>query len=200
MEAMVDSPGSSIGVSRPTEVGVPCRADSWRRLFDELARDRLGALEELYDLASSEVFGLALWRTGSADDAADVVQDVFVRVAEQRNKLASVRQPRSWLLTVAHRMAVDVARRRTRRKSAPIEEAAFLSATHSDAERTLDGERASVQLAGLSPKQREVVYLRHFADLTFAAIGRVVGVPTFTAASRYRLGIARLRSLMEAVP
>jgi DNA-directed RNA polymerase specialized sigma24 family protein len=52
-------------------------------------------------------------------------------------------------------------------------------------------------LAGLPLKQRETIYLRHFAGCTFADIGRIVGVPTFTASSRYRLGVHRLRRLME---
>jgi len=197
---MVESPGSSIGGPQAASLGASSGTEPWRRVFDALARDSLGALEDLYDLAASEVYGLALWRTGSVEDAADVVQDVFVRVAEQRGKLASVRQPRPWLLTVTHRLAIDVTRRRLRRKAAPIEEALLLTGGPAEPERALDGERASAHLADLPAKQREVVYLRHFADLTFAAIGRVVGVPTFTAASRYRLGMARLRRLMEAAP
>ena len=38
------------------------------------------------------------------------------------------------------------------------------------------------------------------ASCTFAEIGRIVGVPKFTAASRYRNGIAKLRRLMEGRP
>ena len=55
-------------------------------------------------------------------------------------------------------------------------------------------------LKDLPPPQREALYLRHFAGLTFAQIGRVAGVPTFTAASRYRLGIRRLRRMMGIEP
>jgi DNA-directed RNA polymerase specialized sigma24 family protein len=42
--------------------------------------------------------------------------------------------------------------------------------------------------------------MRHFEECTFARIGRITGVPTFTAASRYRLGIGRLRRLLERRP
>jgi RNA polymerase sigma-70 factor (ECF subfamily) len=171
--------------------------DSWRGLFREIADGRAQALERLYDLASRRLFGLALWHTGSQDDACDVVQEVMVRVAEQRHRLARVRNPRSWLLTVAYRVSVDVIRRRKRRPSEPVEEHPFLTAPEVDSARAVDAERVSRMLVRLPPAQRDAVYLREYADCSFAEIGRIVGVPTFTAASRYRLGIGRLRRLVE---
>ena len=60
----------------------------------------------------------------------------------------------------------------------------------------VDARRVSDLLARLAPKLREAVFLRHFAELTFAAAARVMGVPTFTAASRYRLALRRLRDWM----
>jgi RNA polymerase sigma-70 factor (ECF subfamily) len=168
---------------------------SWGELFGDLAEGNARALEEIYDAAAGKIFGLALWRTGSREDACDVVQEVFVRLVEQGERLRKVKKPKAWILTVAHRVAVDATRRR--RKSEPLESCRFLESMSGDADRELDAERAGSLLAGLPPTQREAVYLRHFADCTFAEIGRVTGVPTFTAASRYRLGISKLRDLME---
>ncbi len=187
MEAMSDDIAGQTG-----KTGVE---RSWDELFLELARGKARALEELYDAAAGRIFGLALWRTGSREDACDVVQEVFVRLVEQGERLRRVRKPKAWVLTVAHRAAVDATRRR--RKSEPLESCRFLESTSGDADRELDADRAGSLLAGLPSTQREAVYLRHFADCTFAEIGRITGVPTFTAASRYRLGISKLRELME---
>ena len=44
-------------------------------LFAQVAEGRLAALEPLYDELGEEVHGLALWRTGSAADAADEKKD-----------------------------------------------------------------------------------------------------------------------------
>lgn len=174
------------------------RADEdWRDLFADLATGRLAALDELYDLAAPRLFGLALWRTGSKDDAADVVQDVFVRVAEQGARLAKVRNPRAWLMTVTNRAAIDVTRRRSRRQTELLENCAYLTVADDDGERTLDATQVSVLLAGLPDTHRVVIYLKHFAGCTFAEIGDIVGVPKFTAASRYRNGIQKLRKLLE---
>jgi len=172
-------------------------AGEWRALFSSLAAGTPQALARLYDVAASRIFGLALWRTGSPEDAGDVVQELFVRVATQRNRLRRVRDPKAWLLTVARRLAVDAVRRRNRHAAEPVEECPFLEAPGGDAARILDAQRASALLARLPEAQREAIYLHHHAGCTFAAIGDIVGVPTFTAASRYRLGIAKLRRLME---
>ena len=98
----------------------------WRSIFADLAQGRVAALEELYDLASGDVYRLALWRTSSAEDAEDTVQDVFVRVAEQGHRLASVRRPRRWLLTVTHRVAIDLCRKRSRRQADPLDDVPYL--------------------------------------------------------------------------
>ena len=171
-------------------------AARWREIFAELAAGRVERLADLYDLASRRLHGLALWRTGRHDLAADVVQDVFVRVAEQGVRLARVRDPRWWLLAVTHRLAIDAVRRAARREAEPVEDHADLAADPVDHGRTLDARRVWALAARLSAKQREVVYLRHAAGMSHAEIGRCLGIPAFTAASRYRLALAALRSML----
>jgi RNA polymerase sigma-70 factor (ECF subfamily) len=170
---------------------------NWQDLFQDLADGRLVALAELYDEAVPKLYGLALWRTGSEEDAADVVQDVFVRVVEQGRRLERVKNPKAWLLTVTHRAAIDVTRRRRRHIAEPLEEFPYLTAADGNSERMLDAAQVSVLLAGLPETLRDVIYLKHFAGCTFAEIGEIVGVPKFTAASRYRNGVSKLRQLME---
>ena len=167
----------------------------WRELFREFAAGRPDGLGELYDMASRRLYGLALWRTGSRELAADVVQDVFVRVAERRERLGEVRDPRWWLLAVTHRLAVDAVRRAARRQAEPIDEQAGVAAESVDDARAVDARRAWALLGNLSAKQREVVYLHDAAGMSHAEIGRCLGIPAFTAASRYRLAIRALRGL-----
>ena len=173
--------------------------------LSRLAAGDLTALDPIYDAYATQIYGLALWRTASPDDAADVLQIVFVKLAERRGQLGAVQNPRAYILTMARRATVDLVRSRRRRPAISTEDVAFLEvATESSGkdsavtpEESIDARNASRLLSELPDAQREAVYLRHFADLTFAEIGRVTGVPTFTAASRYRLGIRRLRKQMQ---
>jgi RNA polymerase sigma-70 factor, ECF subfamily len=180
----------------PTRTGAWDDAARWHEIFAELAAGRVERLADLYDIASRRLFGLALWRTGRRELAAEVVQEVFVRVAEQGDRLARVRDPRWWLLAVGHRLAVDAARRAARRETEPIEDHADLAVEPVDHGRAVDAQRAWALVARLSAKQREVVYLRHAAGMSHAEIGRCLGVPAFTAASRYRLALAALRGML----
>lgn len=164
-----------------------------RDLLGQLAEGQFAALEPLYLAYSDEFFGLALWRTGSAEDAADVVQEVFVRLVSRRDRLAALRDPLSYLRKMVHRVSIDVHRSRKRRREDPIETCAFLEATEANLESEFDARRVSGMLQTLPPAQREAIYLRQFRGCSFAEIARATGVPVFTAASRYRIGIQRMR-------
>jgi RNA polymerase sigma-70 factor (ECF subfamily) len=161
-------------------------------LLARLAGGDLSALDPIYDACASEIFATAHWRTGSATDAEDCVQDVFVKLASSPAIAAGIRHARRYLMTMAHRAAVD--RMRTRRPSVALDNAPLLEARSLDPDRVLDASRATQSLSELPDAQREAIYLHHFAGLSFRELARVTGVPTFTAASRYRLGIAHLRA------
>ena len=94
---------------------------------------------------------------------------------------------------MAHNAAIKIARRRL--VAVQVEDV-VLEPVVSDPGVKVDAARAASIIRRLSPRQCEAVFLRHFVGLTFAQIGDVTGVPTFTAASRYRLGMGRLRKLM----
>lgn len=170
------------------------REEELAGLLTRLAGGDLSALEPIYDACASELFATAHWRTGSAADAADCVQDVFVKLASSPAIVAGIRHGRRYLMTMAHRAALD--RMRARRPGVALDDAPFLEARGLDPDRVLDASRATVILRALPDAQREAIYLHHFAGLSFRELAQVTGVPTFTAASRYRLGIARMRALL----
>lgn len=180
------------GSTAVMEAGTPdLREAELTDLLARLAGGDRDALGPIYDAWHRELYAAALWRTGSRADAADVVQDVFVKLASSHTTPARIDRPRRWLLTIAHRAAVD--RLRKRRADAPLDEAEFVATIDADAATSADAHTVSRALASLPATQRETIYLHHYAELPFREIGKITGVPTFTAASRYRLGIAKLR-------
>ncbi len=188
-------------VAAAAGIPIPAREESWgdalRAPFAALAAGDVSALETVWEIASRRLYGLALWRTGCAEDARDVVQEVFVRLASRRHELGAVASPHVWLLAVAHHAAVDVARRRSRRRTGPLEDAAHVAAPAGEPERAVEASRLSLLLARLPAAQREAVSLRHVAGCSLREVAAITGVPLFTAASRCRLGLARLRRMME---
>lgn len=167
-----------------------------RHAFDQVRSGELGALDTIWDLVARDLYSLALWRTGSAEDAEDALQEVFLRLARRPVRQDRVHNLRSYLLRMVHNAAVDTARRR----ETPITEDTPELVAISTVDDRIDGRRASALLLGLPPAQREVVFLRHFAGLSFREIAAVCRIPTFTAASRHRLAIDRLRKLLGVQP
>jgi RNA polymerase sigma-70 factor (ECF subfamily) len=164
-----------------------------------LACGDITALDALWDLCARDLYGLALWRSGSSADAEDAVQEVFLRLARSPQTLARARGPRAYLLAMAHHAAVDLCRKR-REEVIEADLLLVVQGPVADPGRLADAQRASRLVRELPPKQRAVVFLKHFAELTFRDIGRVTGVPTFTASSRYRSAMRRLRERMGVAP
>ena len=172
--------------------------DDDRADLERLAGGDRAALGPLYDRHADAVFRHALWTVGRVEDAEDVVQTVFVRLAERGAGGRAIGSLRAFLATAAHRAAIDVLRaRRRRRESAEVEIDALIGARGGPAEDAADREWAA-RVARLPPEQREVVVLRAWGEFSFREIGRIAGVTTWTAASRWRLAIGRLRRSVAA--
>lgn len=162
-------------------------------LFRDLAAGRLEALDGVWRQCGDQLYGLALWRTRSAADAEDAVQDVFVRLARHGARLSRVRDPRSYLLRMTRNAAADIA---ARRRHDPLDDAMPLLVEPDAPEGRIDAGRVSALIAGLPAGQREAVFLHDLAGLSFREVAEVCGIPLFTAASRHRLAIRRLRRLL----
>lgn len=162
-------------------------------LFADLAKGREDALEGIWDRCADLLYGFALWRTGSPPDAEDVVQEVWVRLARSGRLLGRVRNPRAYLMRMTRNAAADLM---AGRRTVPIEENTPIPVVVEPADARVDGRRASELVLRLSPKLREVVFLHQLADLSFREIGEICRIPMFTAASRHRLAIRKLRELM----
>lgn len=174
-----------------------------RSLTERLAAGDEAALAQLYDAYAGRAFGLAYRVTGDRGAAEDVVHDAFLWTWEHASRFDPARgEAGSLLLTITHRRAIDVVRRRRRidGRSSPGRELdledesalAILSTVESaDVRRKVrDGLRA------LNPDQREVIELAYFEGMTQGEIAERQEIPLGTVKSRIRLGLQRLRSIL----
>ncbi len=166
-----------------------------RAAAQALAEDDPAGLGPLYYLLADRVYGLALWISGSEAEAADTAQDTFVRVWQKRRYVAAARDPLSYVLGMARSVAIDRLRRNRLDATEGVE--TLLAPVLDEPERRLDAQRVSKLLLRLPLAQRVTVYLHVFAGLSFREVGRATGVPRFTAASRYRLALRKLREWLE---
>jgi RNA polymerase sigma-70 factor (ECF subfamily) len=166
------------------------------RLAKRLARGDQAAFAELYDACADRLHHYLAVRLGSRDDADDVLQETFVRLARTRKRLSGVENLVAYVFTIGRNEAARLAARESRRRESrvsPGSQALFRETAGDDAQARETAELVAAALDRLEVEQREVVELKIYAGLTFREIAEVTGLPQGTVATRYRTAIGRLR-------
>jgi RNA polymerase sigma-70 factor, ECF subfamily len=136
---------------------------------------------------------LRLYARQWGEGAEDLVQDAFVKLAQQ---VPPPEQVLPWLYTVVRNEAMtgrrSAARRRRREERAGTPEAWF-----STTDDRLDADEVTRRLAELPLELREAIVARLWGGLTFEAVAALVGCSVPTAHRRYQAGLAQLRERLE---
>ena len=164
--------------------------------------DREADFRGLYQAHRVAVHAYFTGRTGDRDAAADLMQDVFLRVWQHLDQLAGMPEDRqrAWIFTVARNLSVDAHRHRHTQAGAeqalarePVRREQPASAAVIAAERVAVVGHA---ISALPEQQRVTLTMAAASGLTSGEIADVLGVPAGTV--RYRLSQAR-RALAEAL-
>jgi RNA polymerase sigma-70 factor, ECF subfamily len=157
-------------------------------------------LPQLYDDHAAALFAFLINFTRREADARDVLQELFLKLAAQPQRLNDIREARAYLIRLAHHLAIDAHRRRATHEAA-LERAAAepvtLFAAAGDPDEAAFRGALAEALAELPADQRAVVHLKLWEQMTFAEIAEALDIPANTAASRYRYGIDKLQALLR---
>lgn len=159
-------------------------------------------LERIYDAHAAALFAFLLNFTRKEDTTRDLLQEVFIKLAQRPDLLAEARDERGFLLLMTHRLAIDHFRRRhsrERRHDALAIEQTPLFAEAGDPDETEFRRQLTEALGELPADQRAVVHLKLWEGLTFDQIATTLDIPLNTAASRYRYGIDKLRDRLRPI-
>ena len=160
------------------------------------------AFARLYDATSSRVFGLVLRVVRDRAQAEEVTQDVFLEIWRSSARYDQARgSALGWMLTIAHRKAVDRVRSaeaQTRRDAAyeARSQAPPFDATSEEAHRNLDAQRVRRALDTLTEAQRGALELAYFGGYTHREVAVMLDLPVGTAKTRIRDGLIRLRDTL----
>jgi len=158
---------------------------------------RLGALHK-------ESFSWALTCcAGNATDAEDVLQSVYLQIMEGKARFGGQAKFKTWLFSVIRNQAVKEMRRQMvrrifllRQQAEPPSRPHGLSPDAALA-RTEWESRFEQALNALPRRQREVLHLVFYEDLTINAAARVMGVSLGSARQHYERGKAKLRQQFQ---
>ncbi|MFE5913086.1 RNA polymerase sigma factor [Streptomyces wedmorensis] len=161
--------------------------------------ERPPTLTELYRARRVDMVRLALFLVDDLHTAEDVVQDAFASVCRTYGtSLAGLKDPGAYLHTAVVNAARSVLRRRRTARAytpphqgvgPPVDEALLLAEEH---RHVLDA------LARLTHRQREVLVLRYWSELTEAQIAQTLGLSRGTVKSTASRALDALERLLEA--
>ncbi|MCO7239582.1 MULTISPECIES: ECF RNA polymerase sigma factor SigK [unclassified Aeromicrobium] len=170
-------------------------------LLVRVARGDEAAFAALYDVLGATVFGMARRVIRDPARAEEVAQEVFLQVWQTAARFDPARgTAKSWVLTLAHRRAVDAVRHD---QAATNRENSYDWSPGVDHDQVLETVTVRLEheqvrrcLEGLTELQREAVNLAYYQGYTYAEVAQVLGANPATVKTRMRDGLVRLRDCM----
>lgn len=171
-------------------------------LITQTARGDADAFAQMYDILSGRVYGMVLRVLRDRSQSEEVTQEVLVEVWRQASRYSRERgSVRGWVLTIAHRRAVD--RVRSAQASTAREEKVGRSSAErefdevvEEVEHRMEAEQVRRALGVLTELQREAVQLAYYGGYTHREVSELLDVPLGTIKTRLRDGLIRLRDEM----
>ena len=157
-------------------------------------------LEEQIEAAMRRGYVAAFRILGDPDDARDACQEAAARVLAARDRYDPEQPLYPWFYRVLKNHCLDRLRRRGRIEARQVDQE-VADASKTAESRVLDDERSRAvrsAIAGLPEDQREIIELRHFQDLSYEEMAKVLNCPTGTVMSRLYRARKSLRAALAA--
>jgi len=165
------------------------------------------SFEELLNRHQQKIYTSIYLFVKDQNQAEDIFQEVFIKIIDtlRKGKYNHEGKFSQWAMRISYNLCVDYFRRSKRRPQVqPTEEFDIfevLRLTDDNAEqrimRSQTHEKVRKLVDMLPPEQREVVILRHYADMSFKEIAKLTRVSINTALGRMRYALINIRKLME---
>lgn len=169
----------------------------FRRPPEPLAED----LEDAFREHSRLVYRTAYSVTGSAQDAEDVVQTLFLQILRRGFPPAFKQNPKGYLYRAAVNLSLNAVKSRKRRASAGDPEQLEIADSHPDEREAATKDdlqsRLVEAIAQLNPRAVEMLVLRYEHDTSEAEIGRLLGTSRAVVAVTLFRARARLKKLLK---
>ncbi|PHR18584.1 MAG: RNA polymerase subunit sigma [Sphingopyxis sp.] len=191
-----------MGASEISRTDTQRARDSLLEIMARVANSDRAALEKLYELTSSKLFGICLRICGDRSAAEDVLQEVYIKVWHRADQYQADRySPISWLAVITRNASIDWLRKNGRQNYAN-EEAIEIIADDAPLSDTVIEERQQKArimncLEQLEEEQKKPIRSAFFGGYTYAALAKKIEVPLSTMKSRIRRGLMSLKKCLE---
>lgn len=158
-------------------------------------KDATGQLSALYDQYAGKLYAYACLLSGSRNEAEDILQESFLRMAGHLEKILSLENPQGYLFKIVRNETFRLRSRWLNWRKHDVAKGTIHLACRKEIGRHagIDAEHIQQAVKSLPPDQREIMFLKVWQDMTFSEIGELLKISANTAASRYRYGMTALR-------
>jgi RNA polymerase sigma-70 factor (ECF subfamily) len=170
--------------------------ESDEELMQAVARGDERALATLVERYAGRIHAFLARVVGDRDDADDLLQDTWMRVARGARGFDAARTVRPWLYGIAANLARDLHRRRAVRVRA-VQEGTLEVSQQAESPRPVERIDMRERLARLPERLREVLVLRYFDGLDEAEMAEALAIPRGTVKSRLHGALRELRAGWE---
>lgn len=189
---------------RPVTVGMPPERSGpdLPALMHLIARGDQDAFAELYGVIAGPVHGIVVRVLRDRAQSEEVTQEVLIEVWRQAPRYRPDKgSVMTWVMTIAHRRAVDrvrSAQAATAREqdNAAREHTRAYDEVSERVEIRLESEQVRRCVRGLTELQRQAVHLAYYGGLTYREVAETLSTPLPTIKTRLRDGLIRLRDCM----
>ena len=170
-----------------------------RTLLERYAQGDREAFATLVLRYQRPLYNAAFWILRNAEDASDVTQVVFMRVAERLDEYDPSHKFFSWIYRIAVNESLNLLRRNAR-EEALDEDLEMPAAESANPEWQLaegqEAQRIRAALLAMSTNDRTVLTLRHFSECSYEEIAQILEIDEKTVKSRLHDARLRLRALL----
>lgn len=166
------------------------------RVIMKMAKNGMGAMDELYELIKTDVYAFALSKTQNQKDAEDIMQDTFIQIYKYADRYEPQGKPLAWIFTIITNLS--------KRKFALGQRVSPMEDQHEDipddsdfASNLVDSEFLRALLNTLSQEEQEIIVLHIVSGMKHREIANLLDKPLSTVLSRYNRAIKKLQTVAE---
>ena len=170
------------------------------------------AFDTLVERYGKPLYNFIFKMLGNRTESEDVLQEVFLRVIRNAGRYKMKGRFKSWIFTIANRLAISELRHRSKRRVLSLDERFGTGESELElhdvvgderylpdvlTERKELGEKLDEAIQSLPLSQRQVLVMREFSGLQFREIARITGCPLNTVLGRMHYALGNLRKMLS---
>jgi RNA polymerase sigma-70 factor, ECF subfamily len=173
---------------------LPSKEDNKIRQLLKVGDDT--ALEVIWDTYANDLLGVLIGLLCSRQEAEDALQELFVTIARKREQIIAADNLKPYFFGMARNIAINIIKKDQRRRQRDMQTDLWL-----EADDLMEDNSQQIQgaLEQLPTDQRSVIVMKFFRTKSFREIGEVLEISENTASSRFRYGMAKLKTLLRGI-